>query len=190
MLGIVDWHVIHGHTHLQYVHLLHAQATGVATGLGVPGTGIVRLGWADDEGRYGIWGAGCSIVRLGWEMHGGRVDAVCRGSTTLAWSVACVCAQSWQTCRHGLFLRYTAGYVWEPRGQTRGWGSLTMRSFRINQDFRASAHGSWSPTHCKDRKPVGLRPLSPCCTAPIPYCLHVSVSIYVRCVGKLQYNKL
>jgi hypothetical protein len=36
--------------HLQHVHLLHAWATGVAAGFGVPGTGIERLGWADDEG--------------------------------------------------------------------------------------------------------------------------------------------
>ena len=112
-------------------------------------------------------------MRLGWETHGGRVEAVCRDSTTLVWSVACVCAQARQTWRHGLFLRCEAGYVWVSRGWTRGWGRLTMCSFRNNQDFRSSAHVHWSPTHGEARKPAHAcrsRPMPPCCTDLIPYC--------------------
>jgi hypothetical protein len=93
MTGIVDGLVSQGRADLQRA-LEACAGDGVADGFGVPGTGIVRLGWAVDEGRYGLRGSGCLIVRLGWETHGGLVEAVCRGSTTLAWSVACVCAQA------------------------------------------------------------------------------------------------
>jgi len=63
-----------------------------------------------------------------------RVTKVCKGNTTLAGSVE--------------LPGYTASFsAAQPdmRGRLRGGlvvGGLTMHMFRINQDFRASAHGT------------------------------------------------